>query len=298
MDDTLPDGDTLSVGDTTISNTNPDINIILLQELRELKTQLTIQSQKQEARDHDLTETIKLIQAGILNLSIEHATLQTEVKTLRPLIENNTIKIFNLENENKKLLQELENFKKFESNTSSSLVENITKTKKTNPQSSQTTDLTEITQAFIDEKNNFKLENPNKIIVLYGLNEHKHETEYDLHDRIIKIFFVIVGVDLSGYVEEVGRTGRYGLSRPVKLELLSKRMTKCIFDDTRNFKNTGLWISAYLDKIGLLQRKKESETYRLSRHQSTSKTLNIPEHNTIEKKVNPTKSQLKQPKLP
>lgn len=83
-------------------------------------------------------------------------------------------------------------------------------------------------------------ENNSKILVLYGLDELWYETEAELHDRVIDVFQSITRVDLTGYIEDLERIGQRGSRRPLKVELLSKRMTKYLLTHVTLFKNTGL----------------------------------------------------------
>lgn len=101
---------------------------------------------------------------------------------------------------------------------------------------------------------NNSLDNSRKL-VLYGLAEHNHEMEDHLQYRIINIFQEILNIDLTGYIEELTRIGRKGFRRPIVIELLSKKTTKYILQNNRFFKNTGLFISEYLDKNAYQDRK-------------------------------------------
>lgn len=116
-----------------------------------------------------------------------------------------------------------------------------------------------------------------KRIVVYGLNEYSMETDYNLEERIINAFQITLNVDLTGYIEEIHRIGRNGTKRPVKFELISKRMTKYILRNKRYLKSQGLYISEYLDKE---QRKRwvDSNTTHLNTTTVTeknSKTQNL-----------------------
>lgn len=101
----------------------------------------------------------------------------------------------------------------------------------------------------------------NKKIVLYGLNETHHETELNLHQRIVGIFGDILNINLVGYIEEITRIGKKGFRRPIVIELISKRMTKYIINNARYFKNTGFAISEYLTGDSLKQRNERREKY-------------------------------------
>ena len=109
---------------------------------------------------------------------------------------------------------------------------------------------------------------PNQLdhkIVLYGLDEHPWEDEYQLHDRIIHIFQEITNINLSGYVEDVKRLGKRGTRRPIIIELLSKRLTRNIIHNSRFFKGTGLAVAECLDKISLENRREMIATLAIAR---------------------------------
>lgn len=102
----------------------------------------------------------------------------------------------------------------------------------------------------------------NKTLVLYGLNEFRNENEYDLYERVTEVFYQITNVNLAGYIEDIRRIGKRGWRRPLVIELLSKRTTKYILSNVKNFKNSGLWVSEYLDEQGLHERKIRRERYK------------------------------------
>lgn len=104
-----------------------------------------------------------------------------------------------------------------------------------------------------------------KIFVLYGLTEYDRETENELHYRITKIFQDLLHIDLTGYIEEISRIGKKANRRPVIVELLSKKMTKYILQNGRCLKNTGLFVSEYLDRNELIRRRALQEKLRLAR---------------------------------
>lgn len=89
----------------------------------------------------------------------------------------------------------------------------------------------------------------NKKFVLYGLQETGYEEEWILIDQIEGIFRDLFNMDLSGCIESVTRIGRRGSNRrPIIIELISKRMTKHILQNTIYLKNTGFYISEYLNE--------------------------------------------------
>lgn len=98
-----------------------------------------------------------------------------------------------------------------------------------------------------------------KSIVLYGLEEMFEEDGHCLYSRVIDVFYELYNVDLTGYVEDSHRMGNRGKRRPIYIELLSKRMTKYILQNTSFLNNTGLKLSEYLDENGRKIRKKMHE---------------------------------------
>ncbi|CAB3246369.1 unnamed protein product [Arctia plantaginis] len=88
-----------------------------------------------------------------------------------------------------------------------------------------------------------------KKIVIYGLAEIYKEPEYDLHTRLIELFYETMNVDLTGYIEEVYRIGRKSSNnRPMVIELLSKRMVKYILSNGRYLQGTRVAVSDFLDE--------------------------------------------------
>lgn len=117
------------------------------------------------------------------------------------------------------------------------------------------------------DHNSVKVLDNTKKIVLYGLNEYYQEAEYDLHGRIINTFHEILDINITGYLEEVKRIGKFRprQQRPVVIELISKRCTKYILQNAKQFRNTGLAVCEYLDEQSLQTRKKLREGLILAR---------------------------------
>jgi polyhydroxyalkanoate synthesis regulator phasin len=86
-----------------------------------------------------------------------------------------------------------------------------------------------------------------KKIVLYGVNESRWENHNELEHRIINIFSDLLNINLQGYIEENLRIGKRGYRRPIMIELISKRMTKYILENSGYLKDSGLAIAPYLD---------------------------------------------------
>lgn len=108
----------------------------------------------------------------------------------------------------------------------------------------------------IQEATNSWGENSKKF-VLYGLEQIKQETEYDLHDRVIQhVIYEIINVDLNGYLQEITRLGRNGYRRPLVIELLSKKMTKYIIHQSSLFSKSGIAFAEFLDNEAIKKRNK------------------------------------------
>lgn len=108
-----------------------------------------------------------------------------------------------------------------------------------------------------------------KTVVLHGLPENYWETEEETCERVIHAVYDILNIDLTGYIEDVSRIGKRGTKRPLRIELISKRMTKYILNNGLYFKNSGLSISEYLDERALRERqvlKEALTTARLHGH--------------------------------
>ncbi|XP_063370262.1 uncharacterized protein LOC134658506 [Cydia amplana] len=100
----------------------------------------------------------------------------------------------------------------------------------------------------------YKNEICQKKLVLYGLQENHWENESELYDRILYVFQDILNVNLVEYIEACTRIGRKGQRRPIVIELLSKKVTKYLLNNKAYFKNTGVWISEFLDQESLKSR--------------------------------------------
>lgn len=114
-------------------------------------------------------------------------------------------------------------------------------------------------------------ENNCKKFVLYGLAEYYKEPEHSLHDRIHRVFQDLLHVNLTGYIEETRRIGRYNGNgnRPLVVELISKRMVKYILDNNHYFQGTGLSVSDYLDNNKRKERKLMREEMMLARQRGS-----------------------------
>lgn len=98
-----------------------------------------------------------------------------------------------------------------------------------------------------------------KKLVIYGLDEYNSENETELEKRIIYMFRDVMCTDLTGYIEEIKRLGKYGRRRPILLELLSKRMTKYILSNVKQFRSTGVYVTEFLNGKGLQDKRQAQE---------------------------------------
>ncbi|KAH9629669.1 hypothetical protein HF086_009005 [Spodoptera exigua] len=114
------------------------------------------------------------------------------------------------------------------------------------------------------EKQLYQLKNSNKI-VLYGLTESHRETEYELIDRVSRVFHEVMNININPYIEEVKRIGERGDRRPLAIELMNKRMSKYITENARDFQNTGLGVGPFMDPQTLQQRNELREALRKAR---------------------------------
>ncbi|KAJ8732552.1 hypothetical protein PYW07_015151 [Mythimna separata] len=99
-------------------------------------------------------------------------------------------------------------------------------------------------------------ENHSKKIVIYGFSENYNESDYELHNRLIEMFYEILHVDLTGYIEETNRIGKYTMkTRPLVMELLSKKMARYIIENSYNFQGTNIYMSEFLNENARKDRK-------------------------------------------
>ncbi|CAH0400296.1 unnamed protein product [Chilo suppressalis] len=124
-------------------------------------------------------------------------------------------------------------------------------------------------------KENKYPENDSKKIVLYGLAEYYMEPENYLLDRIHGLFWDLMGVDLTGYIEDISRIGRYNKNgnRPLVIEFISRRIVKQIIENSYSLKRSGLSVSEFLDKTTLLRRKAMREEMFLARQRGLHAVL-------------------------
>lgn len=105
------------------------------------------------------------------------------------------------------------------------------------------------------QQNNI-IDDNSKKIVIFGFYEDYRESEYELNNRLIDMFYEILHIDLTGYIEEIYRIGRKNSrNRPLVIELLSKRMAKFITGNSHYFKGTRIHVSEYLNENQQKERK-------------------------------------------
>lgn len=216
-------GDTIRLEETPINKAKCDITLQNLSEMisEQLKeNNKSIILQLQNTIKTEINKAIAKLKDDVTkdinNLSLQNKEQQTEIKLI------NT-KITNLENTNKELKREIKD-----------LEERLT----------------------IAQTRQYSPESNSKKIVLFGLTEYYNEPETDLHNRIYDIFQDIMHVDLVGYIEATYRIGKYNnKSRPLVIELLSKKMTKYIIENSQYFQGTKLSISGFLDENARKARK-------------------------------------------
>lgn len=95
-----------------------------------------------------------------------------------------------------------------------------------------------------------------KTIVLHGFAEYYWETNEDITNRVVQIFYDLLNINLTDYIEEIEYIGRKHQKRPLKIELLSKRMTKYILENSLYLRRAGFSITEYLSPEALHERRK------------------------------------------
>jgi hypothetical protein len=115
------------------------------------------------------------------------------------------------------------------------------------------------------ETNTVKNIEQNKTIILHGLNEYESESESDLCSRVDNMFADLMNININGFIEQATRIGKRGYRRPLRIDLLSRRMTNYILQNAHLFKNTGYAISPFLDKKALEERMLLRENMRKAR---------------------------------
>lgn len=192
------------------------------------------------------------------------ATVQSEIKkAISKIKEEITIKTDTLEHEQNKINKDISQL-----NEKIGLLEKENKDLQNNMRDIQTKiNANNLTQTQDTDKE--------KKIVVYGLEEYQNENEYDLERRIINLFMDTMNIDLTGYIEGVGRMGRQGYKRPLKVELISKRMKRYIINNARLLKSTGIYVAEYLDKKTVQERRSHFEATRNNETLNRRTTRNL-----------------------
>lgn len=211
-------GDTMSSEEGTTSNTNKHAELSLqnLSDVIMMRLKENNESIIKDLRNIIQTEINKAITklTGDFEQKTSNLSKQNELRVQE--IEEINTKIENLLKENEKLKQEIFEIKSI----SASPVIQCT-------------------------------ESNSKKIVIYGFTEYYKEPEADLHNRIIEMFRDTLQVDLMGYVENMYRLGRNNNNtntRPLVIELISKRMATYIKNHSHYFQGTRLSVSEFLDE--------------------------------------------------
>lgn len=175
----------------------------------------------------ELEKTIQTVTREILKTT---DTLSMKQENIDQNIQQINDKIVTLETENKKLKTEIENLR-----------EKAT-----------------VHHQYVDI-------NKDKKIVIYGFYENEEENENTLIRQVSQAFHEILRIDINPYIENISRIGKRGYKRPLKIQLISERMTRYIIQNARDFKNTGLYISEYLEEPALKKRMMLREIQREAR---------------------------------
>lgn len=105
--------------------------------------------------------------------------------------------------------------------------------------------------------------------MLHGLPENYWETENDVIDRVISIFYDLLNINLTDYIEGIEFIGKRNRNnnknRPIKIELISKRMKRYILENSWYLKEAGLSATEYLGPIALQERRKLREALQTAR---------------------------------
>lgn len=98
-------------------------------------------------------------------------------------------------------------------------------------------------------------QNFEKYVVLHGLTPNYRETEDELFDRVSYVFYDILNMNISQYIEEINFIGKKGYKSPLKIELTNKRLRKHILKNAPYFKENGLAVTEYLSESDLRERR-------------------------------------------
>lgn len=104
-----------------------------------------------------------------------------------------------------------------------------------------------------------------RVLILHGLAEHYWETEGDVIKRIVTIFYDLLNIDLSSYIEEATFIGRNNNRRPLRIELISRRMKKYILENSNYIKEAGFSVTEYLSPEALQEKRNLNRALHIAR---------------------------------
>lgn len=112
-------------------------------------------------------------------------------------------------------------------------------------------------------------ESNSKKIVLYGFPEYYRESDFELQHRLCDMLQENLHVNLTGYIEETRRIGRFSSNktRPLIIELISKRMTKYLLENKGYLYGSHVAISDFLDEAARTERQTLREKMLNARNQ-------------------------------
>lgn len=95
-----------------------------------------------------------------------------------------------------------------------------------------------------------------KTMVLHGLTENYWETKEDVINRVVDIFYNLVNINIQGYIEKIEFIGKKKQGRPLKIELISKRVRNYLLSNTSYIKEAGFSLTEYLSPSALQEKRK------------------------------------------
>lgn len=97
--------------------------------------------------------------------------------------------------------------------------------------------------------------NNEKYVVLHGLALKYNENDDELFDRVSYIFYDILNINISQYIEDITVIGKKGSRNPLKIELNTRRLRNHILKNASYFRYNGLGVSEYLSASDLKERR-------------------------------------------
>ncbi|KAI5636742.1 hypothetical protein NE865_10568 [Phthorimaea operculella] len=104
-----------------------------------------------------------------------------------------------------------------------------------------------------------------KTFVLHGLTYNYWETEEDLINRVTNVIYDVLNINISNDIDEITFIGKKGYKRPIKIEIISKRLKKYILENSVYFKEAGLSVSDYLNEKDLRERRELQKALKSAR---------------------------------